>query len=151
MEKRKHIIREKKLMLLDAIVDETIADGSRRLIVGQQQVMGDLFLPDYPVAIEKALTAYPKARWTKVITNLTRLKKSSACHYATYTTAERNEYETCFNMSGELYKIMKVIPAAGNYMTDNAYDDWHGYRVERRKVLNKFIADGLKRNCPRKL
>lgn len=130
------IIGGGQLEFLVREAQNAVSSNTRWLILGQQQVMGDVYLMDYESAVADAPTAVEKALWKQVIKNLTSGDdEATYCSYQTYPAYSRNEYRKCFPVDNEITELARVSVAAGRYKINWGFDDWHGYTTERTKVL----------------
>lgn len=134
------IIGDEQLSFLESKIDEAVRRNTRWVLLGQQQVMGDLYLIDYEGALSRAPTSYKRAVWSEVITNLTSgVANATTCSYATYPAANRREYLNCFPVTEQVRTSARAALAAGKYRINAGFDDWHGYTDERARVL-KVLA-----------
>lgn len=122
---------------MDAMLDESIADGIRWLIPDDSKRW----------VIDFTLSSLSSCNW-KSANGLSK-RKVEQRNYITWPIRKskrllghvnppprvpsENEYETYFNKSDELCKPMKVILAAQKYKNNDAYDDWYGNTLKRRK------------------
>ncbi|CEL92288.1 unnamed protein product [Vitrella brassicaformis CCMP3155] len=139
-----HMIGDHQIDFVKEQIEEMLATNTTWLLVGQQQVVQDLWWFDHEAAIanKKAegdmVTA---AMWQEAFDNFMGIAESpQVCNHQTFPHAKRIQYKQCTDLDDATLDQARAGQAAARYKINWSFDGWQGYTDERDRLLSALAG-----------